>query len=59
MRDLLSVIERDLADSAVSDLSTDARLGIAYNAALQASVLALAASGYRVARERNHGAGGV
>jgi hypothetical protein len=54
VQDLLSVIERDLADSAVSGLSTDARLGIAYNAALQASVLALAASGYRVARERHH-----
>lgn len=54
MQDLLSVIERDLPDSAVSGLGSDARLGIAYNAALQASALALVASGYRAVRERYH-----
>jgi hypothetical protein len=52
--DLLSVIERDLADCAISGLSTDARLGIAYNGALQSAVLALAAEGFRVTRERHH-----
>ena len=54
MRDLLGVIERDLADSAIGRLSPDARLSIAYNAALQSAVLSLAVAGYRVARERHH-----
>ena len=43
-----------MADSAISGLSTDARLGIAYNAVLQSAVLALAAAGFRVTRERHH-----
>lgn len=50
----MSVIERDLADCAIGGLSADARLGIAYNAALQSAVLALAVAGYRVTRERHH-----
>ena len=47
--DLLAVVERDLADSQTPGLSADWRLNIAYNAALQAAKLALAAAGYRVA----------
>jgi hypothetical protein len=35
-------------------LSSDWRLNIAYNAALQAATAALAASGYRAARESHH-----
>jgi hypothetical protein len=52
--DLLNVTDRDLADCQVSGLSTDGRFGIAYNAALQAATAALAASGYRAAREAHH-----
>ncbi|MCC7134705.1 MAG: hypothetical protein IT352_18745 [Gemmatimonadales bacterium] len=52
--DLLAVADRDLADAAVEGLSPDWRLGIAYNAALQLAILALAATGYRPARERAH-----
>ena len=52
--DLLDVVRRDLADAGIVDLSPDWRLGIAYNAALQLATVALAASGYRAARERSH-----
>jgi hypothetical protein len=52
--DLLAVIDRDLADSAAKDLSADWRLHIAYNAALQAATVALAASGYRASRDQHH-----
>jgi hypothetical protein len=51
IRDLLQVVERDLADSDAEGLSADWRMNIAYNAALQAATIALAAAGYRAARE--------
>ena len=52
--DLLSIVERDLADSELDALSPDWKLNIAYNAALQAATAALAACGYRAARESHH-----
>lgn len=52
--DLLAVVERDLQDAAVDRLSADWRLGIAYNAALQLALLALAAEGFRPERQRSH-----
>ena len=52
--DLLGVAERDLADCQIAALSADWRLNIAYNAALQVALAALAAEGYRVAREAHH-----
>jgi hypothetical protein len=54
IRDLLQVVERDLADSAAEGLSADWRMNIAYNAALQAATVALAASGYRAGRDSHH-----
>lgn len=54
MRDLLEVVERDLADSAREGLSADWRMNIAYNAALQAATAALAAAGYRASRDQHH-----
>lgn len=54
IRDLLAVVERDLRDSAAPAISSDWRLNIAYNAALQAATAALAASGYRASREQHH-----
>ena len=47
---LLAIADRDLTDCQASGLSTDWQMNIAYNAALQASIAALAASGYRAAR---------
>jgi HEPN domain-containing protein len=52
--DLLSVADRDLAQCQTPHLSPDWQLNIAYNAALQAATAALAASGYRAAREAHH-----
>ena len=49
--DLLDLVDRDLAESEIPELSPDWRLSIAYNAALQAATAALAASGYRAGRE--------
>lgn len=44
---LFSIIDRDLRNAAVGGLSPDWRLVIAYNAALQCAMAALAATGYR------------
>ncbi len=52
--DLLGVAERDITSSRVPDLSPDWQLNIAYNAALQIAIAALAASGYRPGREAHH-----
>jgi hypothetical protein len=52
--DLLGVVDRDLADSQTPGLSADWRLSIAYNAAIQAASAALAAAGYRAARQSHH-----
>jgi hypothetical protein len=54
IKDLLSVVDRDLADSRASGLSPDGRLNISYNAALQAAHAALAACGYRSSRDAHH-----
>jgi len=52
--DLFGVADRDLSDCQVTDISPDWRMNIAYNAALQAATAALAAAGYRAAREAHH-----
>ncbi|MBN1637165.1 MAG: hypothetical protein JW920_11655 [Deltaproteobacteria bacterium] len=52
--DLFAVADRDLKDSQTPGLSSDWQLNIAYNAALQAATAALAACGYRAAREAHH-----
>ena len=52
--DLLALADRDLHDCRAPGLSPDWRLNIAYNAALQAATAALAAAGYRAAREAHH-----
>ena len=51
---LLAIVERDLANAKVAGLSDDWRFNIAYNAALQTATAALAASGFRAAREQHH-----
>ena len=51
---LLAVFARDMADAQSNTISTDRRFATAYNAALTASVAALAASGYRAAGEGHH-----
>ncbi len=46
--DLRGVVDRNLADAALSRLSADNRLGIAYEAVLVACKIVVHASGYRV-----------
>ena len=53
--DLLALAARDLKDCRAKGLSDDWKFNIAYNAALQASTAALAASGYAVPKgDSNH-----
>jgi hypothetical protein len=52
--DLFRLIDRDLKDCQPSALSSDWKLNIAYNAALQSAKAALAAAGYRATREAHH-----
>ncbi len=51
---LLGMADRDLAQCQTPQLSPDWQLSIAYNAALQAAIAALAATGYRASREAQH-----
>lgn len=50
IRSLRDLIERDMADARIEQLSDDRRFATAYNAALQISKLSLAVAGYRVAK---------
>ncbi len=52
--DLFAVADRDLKDSKNTSVSDDWRLAIAYNAALQLAAGALAAAGFRAARDSHH-----
>jgi hypothetical protein len=51
---LLSIVDRDLKDAAVSGLSSDAKGNLAYNAMLQLAILSMHAEGYRPGRVRPH-----
>jgi hypothetical protein len=51
---LLAVIDRDLADAGLAQLSADRRFATAYNAALQLATTALHAAGYRAAGAGHH-----
>ncbi len=48
IHDLRAVVERDLADSKIRELSDDRRFATAYNAVLQLTKIVLACEGYRV-----------
>jgi hypothetical protein len=54
IHNLLGLADRDLRMSRIKDLDADWKFTIAYNAALQAATAALAAAGYRAAREAHH-----
>lgn len=51
---LLSIVDRDLKDAAVSGLSADTKGNLSYNACLQLATLAMYAEGYRPGRDRGH-----
>jgi hypothetical protein len=52
--DLLGVIDRDLADAEVQEVSTDRRFAIAYEAALQLATITVYASGYETQGTGHH-----
>jgi len=52
--DLLAIADRDIQTARLPDLPADWRLSIAYNAALQSTNAALAASGYRAEKSAQH-----
>lgn len=54
MRELMGIARRDLKDCQTEGLSDDWRFNIAYNAALQLAIAALAAAGYRASRDSHH-----
>ena len=51
---LFRLADRDLADCRNSTLSADWQFNIAYNAALQCAKAALAAAGFRAAKDAHH-----
>ncbi|WP_324664278.1 hypothetical protein VLL09_04900 [Dehalococcoides mccartyi] len=54
IRELLGIADRGINDAQAKGISTDTRLILAYNAALQLAIAALAATGYRVLHEAHH-----
>jgi hypothetical protein len=54
IKNLLAISDRDLLTCQMKQLPADWRCTIAYNAALQAATAALAAAGYRAARDNHH-----
>ena len=51
---LLAAVDRDLAECVQENISPEWRLAIAYAAALRASTIALAVSGFRATRDQFH-----
>jgi hypothetical protein len=54
LRALYAVVERDLKDAKIPELSAGRRFATAYNAVLQLATMAVAASGYRVVGLGHH-----
>jgi hypothetical protein len=50
--ELRAVIERDLKDAAIEQLSADRRFAVAYNAVQQLAKMVLACAGYRVSTSK-------
>lgn len=51
---LRALVERDLQDAALQQLSSDRRFATAYNAALQTANMAIACAGYRITAKTGH-----
>jgi hypothetical protein len=51
--ELRAVVERDLKDAAIVQLSSDRRFAVAYNAVQQLAKLVLACEGYRVSSSKS------
>ena len=56
---LIDVVERDLGDAKVENLSADGKFTHAYDAALQLCMIPLRASGYKVSKGLSHHKKGI
>lgn len=54
IENIRQLVNRDLADTAIEELSADRRFATAYNAVLQLSKMAVACAGYRVTTGPGH-----
>ena len=54
--DLFEVVQRDLKDASIKELSADRRFATAYNAALQLTTILMYSHGYRAVSSRQTGA---
>lgn len=54
IENLFNLVDRDLKDAKIKQLSTDRRFVTAYNAALQLSTIVLLITGYRVKASTGH-----
>jgi hypothetical protein len=54
IENLISIVDRDIADAQEEGISADWRFGIGYNAALKLCTILLYASGYRAERALQH-----
>ncbi len=52
--DLFEVVQRDLKDASLKELSPDRRFATAYNAALQLTKIMMSVQGYRAASQGHH-----
>lgn len=54
IKSLLAIVDRDLKDASVANVSEDRRFEAAFNAARTCATLALRASGYRTSTQAGH-----
>ena len=52
--DLVRIVNRDITDAGIKEISADRRFATAYNAALQLATIVVYASGYRTTRSVHH-----
>ena len=52
--ELRALVDRDLKDAAIRELSADRRFAVAYNAVLQLAKMVLACEGYRASSSAGH-----
>lgn len=55
IKNLFDIVDRDIKDALIKELSVDRRFAIAYNAALQLATIVIHSAGYRVKNGQGHG----
>ena len=51
---MFRIVDRDITDADIKEISADRRFATAYNAALQLATIVLYASGYRTTQSGHH-----